>query len=216
MLSQPRWLDSLVEIGTYILTLYLIWWEKNRLLLSHIDALAIVIILFIKPLQTLLLAITRYGSILAFPNYPSLVTWVGAATLFQTVRSKHPDLLRVQEASRQWFGIGASTSTGQALLLGYPMASQANIGLLGREPHLFTEPSLILPFFLAQLSSAAIIEGPSFGGCPWGQLRKTGRSEWRIWLFQALIFALDHIYYLRQDGRTSPQDSLRSRHPLSH
>jgi membrane protease YdiL (CAAX protease family) len=196
--APTPWLDPLVEICTYVLTLCLIWWERDRLALFHIDALSIVIIIFLKPLQTLFLGITRYESILAFPNFPSWMIWISAAVLFFVIRKRRPDLLKVQKISWRWFGIGTLAGIGLALLLGYPMALQTDASLLPYKPGLFSELLPVLPLFVYQISSAAITEEPLFRGFLWGHLRKAGWNELGIWLFQALLFALGHIYYLHQ------------------
>lgn len=196
------WLDPLFELCTYVLTLGLIWWERDRLALFHIDALSIVIIIFLKPIQTLFLGFlwitVQYDNILAFPRFPSLVIWIGAAVLFFVIRKKRPDLLKVQKTSWRWFGIGILVGVGQALLLGYPMSLQLDPGFQNYKPILFNELLPILPIFVYQLGYAAVTEEPLFRGFLWGHLRKAGWNEWGIWLFQALLFALGHIYYLPQ------------------
>ena len=195
---QTAWLDPLFEICTYVLTLCLIWWERDRLALFHIDALTIVMIIFLKPLQTLLLIIYPYENMLAFPNFPSLIIWIGAVVLFFVICKERPALLRVQKTSWRWLGIGILAGIGMALLLGYPMALQIDPNLLPHKPHLVNVLLPILPFFLYQLGYAAVAEEPLFRGFLWGHLRKAGWNEWWIWLFQALLFMLGHIYYLPQ------------------
>lgn len=122
------WLDPLFELCTYVLTLCLIWWERDRLALFHIDALSIVIIILLKPIQTLYLSFLwitiQNDHILAFPRFPSLVIWGGAAALFFVIRKKRPELLKIQRTSWRWFGIGTLVGVGKALLLGYPMSLQ--------------------------------------------------------------------------------------------
>lgn len=50
--------------------------------------------------------------------------------------------------------------------------------------------------FLIQLGNAAIIEEPLFRGFLWGFLKKSHWNDCWIWLFQALLFWLGHIYFL--------------------
>ena len=192
------WLDPLFELCTYVLTLCLIWWEQDRLALFHIDALSIVIIIFLKPIQTLYLSFlwitVQYDNILAFPRFPSLVIWFGAAALFFIIRKKRPELLKVQKTSWRWLGIGILVGVGQALLLGYPMSFDPSFQ--NYKPTLFNELLPILPIFVYQLGYAAVAEEPLFRGFLWGHLRKAGWHEWGICLFQAVLFALGHIYYL--------------------
>ncbi|MGC9394823.1 MAG: CPBP family glutamic-type intramembrane protease [Anaerolineae bacterium] len=196
------WLDPLFELCTYVLTLGLIWWERDRLALFHIDALSIVLIIFLKPIQTLYLGFlwitVQYDNILAFPRFSSLVIWIGAAVLFFVIRKKRPELLKVQKTSWRWFGIGILVGVGKALLLGYPMSLQLDPSFQNYKLILFNELLPILPIFVYQLGYAAVAEEPLFRGFLWGHLRKTGWNEWGICLFQALLFALGHIYYLPQ------------------
>lgn len=193
---QPPWLDPLYEVGTYVLTLALIWWERDRLARFHIDALAIAIIIFLKPLQTLFLMVHPEGSALAFPGIPSLILWIGAAMMFFAIRKTRPDLLKVQKTSWRWFGIGILVGIGKALVLGYPLALQMDAGSLPAQPSLLGELLPVLPLFVYQLAYAAVPEEPLFRGFLWGHLRQAGWHEWGIWLFQALLFMLGHIYYL--------------------
>ena len=50
--------------------------------------------------------------------------------------------------------------------------------------------------FVYQLGMAAVSEEPLFRGFLWGHLRKLNWREIWIWLFQAGLFSLAHIYYL--------------------
>ncbi|MGC9357770.1 MAG: CPBP family intramembrane glutamic endopeptidase [Anaerolineae bacterium] len=194
--AANSWVDPLFEICTYVLTLCIIWWERDRLKLFHIDALAILIIIFLKPLQTLFLAIHPHESILAFPNLPSLTVWVSAVVLLLVIRKKRPDLLKVQRTSWRWFGIGILVGMGKAFLNAYLLASQTDTDLLSHKPRLFNVLLPILPLFVYQISMAAITEEPLFRGFLWGHLRKAGWNELGVCFFQALLFALGHIYYL--------------------
>lgn len=54
---------------------------------------------------------------------------------------------------------------------------------------------IILCSFFTQLGNAAAIEEPLFRGFLWGYLKKLHWHEWCIWLFQAVLFWLGHIYY---------------------
>jgi membrane protease YdiL (CAAX protease family) len=177
--ASISWLDPLSELCTYVLTLCLIWWERDRLALFHIDALSIVLIIFLKPIQTLYLGFlwitVQYDNILAFPRFPSLVIWIGAAALFFVIRKKYPDLLKVQKTSWRWFGVGILVGVGQALLLGYPMSFDPTFR--NSKPILLNELLPILPFFVYGLGYAAVTEDPMFRGFLWGHLRKAGWNE---------------------------------------
>ena len=49
---------------------------------------------------------------------------------------------------------------------------------------------------LYQIDYAAAAEEPLFRGFLWGRLRKCGWKDHWIWLFQALLFAVGHAYYV--------------------
>ncbi|WP_161796471.1 CPBP family glutamic-type intramembrane protease [Desulfosporosinus acididurans] len=49
-------------------------------------------------------------------------------------------------------------------------------------------------YFLVQLNSAAILEEPLFHGFFWGYLKNWGWKESWIWLTQAGLFVIGHIY----------------------
>ncbi|WP_282433334.1 CPBP family intramembrane glutamic endopeptidase [Desulfosporosinus sp. FKA] len=53
-------------------------------------------------------------------------------------------------------------------------------------------------YFLVQLNSAAILEEPLFRGFFWGYLKNRGWKESWIWLTQAGLFVIGHIYYINK------------------
>ena len=61
LFTRPGWLEPAFQIGTYLLTACLIWWERDRLTDFHIDILALGIIILFKPIQTIILAIWKFG-----------------------------------------------------------------------------------------------------------------------------------------------------------
>jgi membrane protease YdiL (CAAX protease family) len=65
----------------------------------------------------------------------------------------------------------------------------------GRFPY---RPSvlIIISSFFIQLGNAAAMEEPLFRGFLWGFLKKLHWKDYWIWLFQAALFWLGHIYYL--------------------
>ena len=82
-----------------------------------------------------------------------------------------------------------------AILLAYPVTFQ-----LGNDNRPITLPPfdlniLIVQGFVYQLGYAAISEEPLFRGFLWGFLRKAGWREIWIWVFQAGLFWVGHIYY---------------------
>jgi len=197
--TPPAWLPPTFEITTYLLTALLLWWEKDSLADFHIDKLAITIIILFKPIQTIILALWRFDeNALAFPKMPSLAIWViavGLAIAFKISRLKLP---KIQATNFRWFGAGALTGIGIAILLAYPMSLQIDRSDLNARPELLPILVMVVQDFVYQLGFAAVAEEPLFRGFLWGYLRQFGWKERWIWLFQAGLFTLGHIYYLNK------------------
>lgn len=195
--SRPDWLDPIFQIGTYLLTACLIWWERERLADFHIDTLAIAIIILFKPIQTLFLALMGAQHLaLAFPQPLSLTLWVIAIVLLVTLRRSHTQFPKIQRASLRWFAIGTMVGIATALLMGYPMSLQIDKSELPMRLELWPILVMVVPNFVYQLGYAAVTEEPLFRGFLWGYLRKLKWPERWIWLFQAGLFMLGHIYYV--------------------
>lgn len=198
---QWLWVDPVWQVGTYLLTTFLIWWERDRLADFHIDSSAIVIIVLFKPLQTIILRYWGYDDLLTFPKPFSLVIW-GIALVFVIVIWKdRSSLPKFQKSSLFWFGGGILAGLGTAILLGYPW-SFMYIG----ETASFTSPltlfsnltsPAIAVSFAYQIGMAAVSEEPVFRGFLWGYLRKLGWNDIWILFFQAALFTFAHIYALR-------------------
>lgn len=195
---MPDWLWPVFDIGTYFLTAILIWWERDQLADFHIDTLAIAMIIFFKPIQTIYLAAWKMNDDpLAFPHYPALILWSIAIGLFLTLWLGHTRLPKFSKASFGWFGIGILVGLGGVLLLGYPMSFQVDGSLLATKPDLTLLSQASTGFFY-QLGFAAVTEEPLFRGFLWGYLQKARWKNVWIWLFQAGLFTLGHIYYFNK------------------
>jgi hypothetical protein len=69
LFSNAIWHDPAYQISTYLLTAWFIYLERDKLSDYHIDKLVIIIIIFFKPIQTLILDIWGYSELpLAFPK----------------------------------------------------------------------------------------------------------------------------------------------------
>jgi membrane protease YdiL (CAAX protease family) len=197
--SPPNWLSPVFEVGTYLLTLSLIWWERARLAEYHIDILVVVIIVFLKPIETIILSTFGKGGgtfPLAFPGIPAIVIWISAIGLVAALLFQHTKLPRIQGKTVIWFIAGTLIGIVTAILLAYPVTLQ-----LGNGNRPITLPSfdlynILVQGFIYQLGYAAVTEEPLFRGFLWGYLRRAGWREVWIWLFQAGLFWVGHIYYL--------------------
>jgi membrane protease YdiL (CAAX protease family) len=194
--TKPDWLDPVFQIGTYLLTACLIWWERDRLADFHIDRLALAIIILFKPIQTIYLYIWKIDFPLAFPNWPSLIVWMIAIGLLLALWLSHPRPAKFSKASFAWFGIGILVGVGGVLLLAYPDSLQIDKPPFSARPDVLNILLVALPNFFYQLGYAAVAEEPLFRGFLWGYLQKAGWKNVWIWLFQAGLFVLGHIYYV--------------------
>jgi membrane protease YdiL (CAAX protease family) len=196
---KPDWLSPIFEISTYFLTVCLVWWERKRLAEFHIDTFVIAIIIFFKPIETLILAAMVNNDTtqepLAFPSIPALIIWIVAIGLLLAFLWEKPRLPRIQGKTIAWFIVGTLVGILTAILLAYPLSLQiANGEHLSSLPPYNLNDILINGFFL-QIGFAAVSEEPLFRGFLWGYLRKAGWREPWIWLFQAGLFWIGHIYY---------------------
>jgi hypothetical protein len=115
--TVPDWVNSTFEVGTYLLTACLIWWERDRLADFHTDGLAIAIIILVKPVETFLLAIWPLKSPLAFPNPLSFSFWLIAFGLAFALLSSRSKLPGIRLMSFGWFAIGTLAGIALSLVL---------------------------------------------------------------------------------------------------
>jgi len=200
--TRPEWLGALFEISTYLLTLFLIWWERDRLSEFHIGWLAVGIIITCKPLETLILRLWRIQNTgLTFPGLPALIIWAAAGILLVMLFINRPALRKIDKTEGRWFLTGLIAGIQIAIALAFPVAAQLMMEGAPIQPHPSLLGFIILPFasnFLYQLGYAAVSEEPLFRGFLWGYLRRVGWQDRWILLFQAALFMLSHIYYVDQ------------------
>lgn len=168
--GTPGWAIILYWLGTYLLTAWLIWRERARLRDFHIDVVAAVMFVC----QRFLFLI-------------GLGLWAQMLRKKQRFPAPPPGIAR-------WL-LGSA-----AIALGV-MALTQLAGLNWNDPRGPTPPDLryLTLYPLMQLSNAALMEEPLFRGFLWGYLRKAGWRDVWVWLFQAALFTLGHIYYLHYE-----------------
>jgi len=210
--NNSGWVLALVlppfEVSTYFLTACLIWRERERLADFNINTLAIAIIILFKPIETIVWlflalpqvspAFTHPLSLTIWTIVMSLAIWIIAIGLLVALRRSHTRLPKIQTPSFRWFIIGAAVCVVNGLLSGYPMSFQIDKSeLMAGKPELLLGLLMVVISFVNQVGAAAVTEEPAFRGFLWGHLRKMNWPEGWIWLFQAGVFWLVHIYHLR-------------------
>jgi membrane protease YdiL (CAAX protease family) len=196
--STQIWIDPLFEICTYLSVAFLIWWEREKLSLYHMDSLAIIIILLFKPISIALLPLLGgSNNPIALPKPLSFVFFIIALMLLVLIFRRKINLRRLNRNTLIWFILGAITGIALMVLETIIMIGWLNYPI----PPYPGLTALIAPFY--QLGYAAVAEEPVFRGFLWGGLRSLGLKDIWILLIQAVLFTLAHIHLL-----ASPQPAL--------
>lgn len=176
------------ELGTCLLTCLLFFLERERLAEYHVDGLALVLLLG-APIAVL---VGRMAGGYALPGQE--IKAVFTVILLVALLIRRPVLPR-RGVGRTAGCIGAAVLAGAALavvsafVLSFQTAQVVDLSAL-------PSAGRLLYGSLYQLDYAAAAEEPLFRGFLWGRLRKCGWKDHWIWLFQALLFAVGHAYYV--------------------
>jgi membrane protease YdiL (CAAX protease family) len=189
---------TLYEVSTYLLTAFLIWWERAHLVKYHIDSSALFLIVFFRPLQTLILWDWKVDSPLAFPRPAACLLWAIAIALILALWRGGFRPRDITVHSLAWLGTG--------ILVGMLMSILENLTtfqsmlVYARSPEASSSSVVVSSGLnlLYHLGFAPINEEPLFRGFLWGYLRQESWNERWIWLFQALLFTLAHVYLAQQ------------------
>lgn len=158
-------------IGTCLLTAILIWWERERLQDFWIDIAS---------------AITFLCQTFCFP--------IGIG-LFATMRRSRTKFPAPPTGVWRWALIGAILALLSNILT-------THLGIEPSQPRGTGTASFVflVPALLIQMTNAAVFEEPLFRGFLWGYLRRWRWPNGLIWLFQAALFTLGHVYYLKKEA----------------
>lgn len=189
--SSRVWTDPAFEIGTYVLIVFLIWWERENLNNHHMDAFAIFIIILFKPISTIILRVWRPESPMAFPNPLSLIYFFAALILLIIILRKKIVLKIEVGTTLNWMLAGGLIGILFYIVFAvimvqyfkYPIIGESNLSML------------LSPFF--QIGDAAVVEEPFFRGFLWGGLRKAKVKNIWILFIQAGLFAVGHLHLLK-------------------
>ncbi len=189
--DNTGWGPAGFQLGTYLLVVFLIWWERNDLSAVHIDTLAIALIIVFEPAQTVILRYWHIDTPLTFPHPAGLLMWAASIILLVALwRSPHKPA-PIYGISLAWLAGG--------FLAGLLFSAVPNIDAFLRIQDIVPVPSLAASTavaFFYQIGFAAVSEEPLFRGFLWGYLRRLGWREPWVWLGQALLFMLAHIYFI--------------------
>lgn len=184
----------LFQIGTYPLTAIMVLLKRDCLEKYHMDRLALSLLVF-APLGCLVTQGLLQGGWtgLPFSTYGN----AGFALLFLLSLLIWRPVLPKRGAGRMWKWAALAVLAGvcESAVTGYLIHFQKAVPS-GIQIYLPRQAVRAILLIFTQLSTAAALEEPLFRGFLWGELRDRGWKEVHIWLFQALLFTLGHIYYL--------------------
>lgn len=193
--NGEQWGPTIFQVGTYFLTAFLIWWERDALSEVHVDGLALIILLIFKPAQTLILRYLGIDIPLAFPHPAGLLIWAIAIGLILALWRSGYKPVGINLSSLSWLAAG--------LMFGFVISALPNLRVFQSNANLgghdyaglsaVTKSASVA--FLYQLGFAAISEEPLFRGFLWGYLRRSGWREVYVWLAQAALFMSAHLYF---------------------
>ena len=169
--ALPRTISMFVfMIGTYLLTAVLIWWERERLRDFWIDLAA---------------GITFLLNLFCFP--------IGIG-LFRAMHRHQARFPAPPANVWRWALLGAVLAIASNIFI-------VSLGIAPREPGSVSASfGFLIPAILIQMTMAGVLEEPLFRGFLWGYLRRIHWKDGWIWLVQALLFTLGHVYYLRTEA----------------
>ncbi len=176
--------------GTYLLTAILIFLMRD-FLSNYNMGLGAVILFLVAPFAALWGEAVSYK----FLSYVQQDLWfrIGVSIcLLIALIIAHPKLRR--RSAKQillWILVAIVLGIVTGVILG-------KIGSLQTKERSPASPTIVtfVTAFSIQLGNAAAMEEPLFRGFLWGLLRKLHWHEPWIWIFQAALFWLGHIYYL--------------------
>jgi membrane protease YdiL (CAAX protease family) len=189
--SSTGWGPAIYQLATYSLTALLIWWERDDLAAMHLDTWAVALILLFKPLQTIILLYWGIETPLTFPHPASLLIWATAMALTVALRFSPRRLAPVTSTTSAWLTAG--------LLAGSAISAASALDVFRHVQNLVPLPSVSASIgmaFFYQIGFAAVSEEPLFRGFLWGYLRRLGMRELWVWLVQALLFMIAHLYFV--------------------
>ncbi len=186
------------SIGTYLFTLILIYFERKRLIDFKIDKISLSIIVFLKPLEPIILALVyKMDSQLSLSNIGGKVL-VGISLLFL------PVYLKIMK------GMNTSNRQLSPLLIGFilgficliiksffQLESTINMSIENGFSLLLSFSAIYEVFY--QMSYAAISEEPFFRGFVWGYLEKLKLNTILIVFIQIVLFTLGHLFYFKNN-----------------
>lgn len=185
---------AVYEVGTYLLSAFLIWWERDRLADFHLDASALTLFILLRPIQTMTLNYWGVESPMTFPGIPSLIILGTSIVLLASLWKSGFKPQGIPHLAR-WALLGAAAGVMMSILVNYDSFQSTLTGKGMFSPAILTSASINL---LYHLGFAPLNEEPLFRGFLWGMLRQAKWKERWILILQSAVFTSAHIYFASQ------------------
>jgi membrane protease YdiL (CAAX protease family) len=179
-------LNFLYPLATYLVTAQLIWRERHRLSEYRIGKMALILFIAGVPYYVLV------GLFKIIPLSPFPTLFLVPISIWMAVKLiKDKQVEWVNPAGWvRWLLVGTGVGIVFGSLTGLLISLQPERMLITNSLlNIILQPTL-------QISNAAIAEEPLFRGFLWIYLYQRGWKNGWIWLFQAFLFCLGHIYYI--------------------
>ncbi|TFG32023.1 CPBP family intramembrane metalloprotease [Candidatus Thorarchaeota archaeon] len=205
----PEWWFHMYILITIAIISMLILWERNSLTTYHVDLTALVILIPLMMIGSYMATIEIYGGF-GYSGF-SWRWWIDARILFlpiglalflglllSCIAKKRAGNLSIREMALVYI----CNQNRKGLIFGVVVGIVVGLILGTLESMLFPVVRIPISLFeivtllMYQLINAAAVEEPVFRGFLWGHLRKRGMKDSHVFIFQALLFWIAHIYYL--------------------
>jgi hypothetical protein len=186
--TSLAWSSTWPGTIAYLLTAFLIWWERRSLILYHLDGFALGLFLLARPLESIYLFLIRdVDTGMGFPSLYSLVG-CGTALILATLLWKE-NCLHLRPWRRLLIWVGLGISSGLIISLGLGWLYSYTLTPKDIYFHLSTERVFKQTFsvFIILLGHQVIIEEVMLRGFLWGFLKQIGWKDIIIWLFQSIL-----------------------------
>ena len=119
---SASWIEPIYVILTYLLTVYLIWRERDNLAIFHFDFWSVVLILIFPPISVLILPIMSSADhLLALPHFAGYIMLSIALIALVLIFYRKIDIGRPDRHASIWFSIGSLAGIGISVLSGVMM-----------------------------------------------------------------------------------------------
>jgi len=170
------------QIIIYLLIAFILWTEKQNLEDFHLDKIAFVLFLFIRPIMLFIYSKNDIFQIIS----SIIITFISISFLFK-FRSSYNFIPRIQRKTVVWGIIGIFIGIIERLIQDSVVINKI---VINQKIVIY-----IVFIFFYYFSQTVLEEEFIFRGIIWGYLKRIGWKDGGICLFQAIIFWIVHFHH---------------------